>query len=257
MEKFVIADIHGNHKGLVQCLERSGFNNEEDQLISLGDIVDGFSESFECVEELLNIKNLITIVGNHDSIFLDWIESGEHAFGWSQGANNTAESYAKHAGKDANIVATWRNVRQKTFRTDLLVTDIPEPHVQFFKDQKPYYIDQENRGFVHGGFNHPQGLGYETLDTYCWDRDLWEYYSLEVDKGGTNFQCFAHKEVFIGHTPVLSLNSTIPITRGRVTNLDTGGGYKEGRITIMNIDTREFWQSDLGKDLYINENPRG
>lgn len=61
---FAIGDIHGNYRGLLQCLERSGFNNKEDTLISLGDVVDGHSQSFEVVEELLKIKNLIAIKGN-------------------------------------------------------------------------------------------------------------------------------------------------------------------------------------------------
>ena len=49
---FVVGDIHGAHIALEQCLERSGFNNEEDTLIQLGDVVDGWSESFEAVEKL-------------------------------------------------------------------------------------------------------------------------------------------------------------------------------------------------------------
>jgi predicted phosphodiesterase len=65
---YCIGDLHGNHKGLLQCLERSGFDNDVDTLISLGDVVDGHCESFEVVEELLKIKNLIAIKGNHDCL---------------------------------------------------------------------------------------------------------------------------------------------------------------------------------------------
>lgn len=257
VKRYVLGDVHGNYKGLKQALERSGFNYENDTLISLGDVVDGFSQSFECVEELLKIKNLIAIRGNHDVVFQYWMEKGHHMFDWSQGAQNTAKSYAEAVGKDVNITATWRNPRQKSFKTDLLPNDIPQSHVDFFKSQLDFHIDEKNRGFVHAGFIHPQGLGYCEIDNYHWDRELWQYYSLEVEKGGTNFQCFAHEEVFIGHTPVLIINKTIPITRGRVTNMDTGGGYSEGRVSIMNIDTHEFWQSDLGAELYPNEKPRG
>jgi serine/threonine protein phosphatase 1 len=48
----VIGDIHGNYKGLLQCLERCQFDNENDTLISVGDVVDGHSQSFEVVEKL-------------------------------------------------------------------------------------------------------------------------------------------------------------------------------------------------------------
>lgn len=254
---FALGDVHGNYKGLMQCLKRSGFNNEKDTLIQLGDVVDGFSESFECVEELLKIKNLISIRGNHDEVFLQWMETGEHPFNWSQGANHTAESYVRSAGKESNTIATWKNSGNKSFRVNLVLEDVPQTHREFFKNQRDFYIDEQNRGFVHAGFNHPQGLGHEDGDTYYWDRDLWDWYSLEVSKGGTNFQCYAHEEVFIGHTPVLRNNSTIPITRGRINNLDTGGGFREGKVSIMDINTHEFWQSDISTDLYPNENPRG
>lgn len=257
MKTFVCGDIHGNHKGLVQALERSGFDYEKDTLISLGDIVDGFSESFECVEELLKIKNLIAIRGNHDECFLEWMVKGSHPFSWTQGANNTALSYAKHAEKDVEVKRIWLKPRMGAYSTNLTTADIPQTHIDFFKNQKLYHIDKENRGFVHGGFNHPQGLGYETSETYCWDRELWDWYSMEVDKGGTNFQCFAHSRVFIGHSPVQRNGKDTPYTRGRVTNMDTGGGFIGGKVSIMNIDTDEFWQSDAAETLYPGENPRG
>ena len=43
--------------------------------------------------------------------------------------------------------------------------------------------------------------------------------------------------------------------RCNVWNLDTGGGY-EGRLTIMDIDTKEFWQSDFVNTLYSDERGR-
>ena len=42
MKTFVVGDIHGAHKALVQVLERSGLDRESDTLIVLGDVVDGW-----------------------------------------------------------------------------------------------------------------------------------------------------------------------------------------------------------------------
>ncbi len=66
MRTFVIGDIHGAYKALVQVLERAGFDYENDKLISLGDVTDGWSETAESIEELMKIKNLVYIKGNHD-----------------------------------------------------------------------------------------------------------------------------------------------------------------------------------------------
>lgn len=67
----VIGDIHGGHKALVQCLERSNFDYEKDTLICLGDVVDGWPETPQCIEELLKIKNLKYVMGNHDCVSKD------------------------------------------------------------------------------------------------------------------------------------------------------------------------------------------
>jgi len=248
---FVIGDLHGSHKGLLQCLSLSRFDNKVDTLISMGDIVDGWSEAYECVEELLKIKNLIAIRGNHDSVFLRWVVRGVHMFSWAQGANHVAESYAKHADRDIFVRPS-----NGAYVTNLTALDMPESHVNFFKNQIDFYVDNKNRGFVHGGFTDPRGLGFEDGDTYHWDRDLWQFFSLGFEKGVPHKQCAVYNEVFIGHTPTLTISKTTPVTRGRVTNVDTGGGWIGGRVSIMDIDTHEFWQSDLSDKLYPNEHPR-
>jgi|GEM_PF-1291735 len=68
---FCIGDIHGSYKGLIQCLERANFNYQKDRLICLGDVADGWTETYECVEELMKIKDLIYVRGNHDCLSTD------------------------------------------------------------------------------------------------------------------------------------------------------------------------------------------
>ncbi len=80
-----------------------------------------------------------------------------------------------------------------------------------------------------------------------------------------------HKEIFIGHTTTNnwyckphypefnnpdqeSKNGPIvvPMKRCNVWNLDTGGGFK-GKVTVMNVDTHEYFQSNFVPTLYPNE----
>ena len=82
MKRFVVGDLHGNYIGLKQALDRSGIDYKKDQLITLGDIVDRWPDSYKCVEELLKIENRIDIVGNHDDWFTTFIETGIHPDAW-------------------------------------------------------------------------------------------------------------------------------------------------------------------------------
>ena len=64
-----------------------------------------------------------------------------------------------------------------------------------------------------------------------------------------------YNEIYIGHTPVTRIGKTIPIQKACVWNLDTGAAFK-GPLTIMDVDTKEFWQSEPLNELYFNEKGR-
>ena len=57
------------------------------------------------------------------------------------------------------------------------------------------------------------------------------------------------KEVFIGHTSTQFWGEDTPMNAANIWNLDTGGGWF-GKVSIMDVKTKEFWQSDDGKTLY-------
>jgi serine/threonine protein phosphatase 1 len=64
-----------------------------------------------------------------------------------------------------------------------------------------------------------------------------------------------YKEIFIGHTPISKTGHATPQKRANVWNVDTGAAFK-GPLTIMDVDTKEFWQSDPVHTLYPGEKGR-
>lgn len=250
MRQLAMADIHGGHKAMLQCLERSGFDYENDMLIQFGDVADGFPQVYECVEELLKIKNLIALRGNHDDWFSEFINTDFHPYYWNYGGKGTLISYLGHAGKDGSYLA-----KGKGFKTSLEPGDIPEKHKEFFRNQKPYYIDDQRRCFVHAGFNRSLPFDRQPIENFYWDRSLWsDAISFSANKNEVPFSIATKfSEIYIGHTPTTKFGSNTPITAFNITNLDTGVTHN-GRLTIMDIDTKEFWQSDLLAELYRGYN---
>ena len=262
---FVIGDIHGNYLGLKQCLERSNFNYNNDTLISLGDVVDGHSQSYEVVEELLKIKNLIAIRGNHDDWFNTWIKTGVNPTNWGQGQYATGQSYLDNIlGLGMPFYDYSNGIPIPRINTTVL----PDKHIDFFnRIQIPYYIDNQNRLFVHGGFNRHFSIEdqvHNNEDVLMWDRDLWSqalsYKSMtnsiypdgNPNNDNPKFKMSDNfKEVFIGHTSTQFWSENQPMNAANIWNLDTGGGWL-GKVSIMNVDTKEFWQSDESKLLYPN-----
>ncbi|WP_425390723.1 metallophosphoesterase [Ekhidna sp.] len=224
----VMGDIHGNLKALNQCLERSEFNREEDVLIQLGDVGDRHPDTAQVIERLLSIPKLIAIRGNHDPWLSHWLKTNSMQAGWAEnGGIPTVQSYVDAADSIDR-----------------------EKHLQFLKSQKNFHIDNQNRVFVHAGFTHSDGPASEEPSSNCyWDRSLWMH-SLDALKVGQQPDLLSQfNEVFIGHTPTIKWSQESPMQAFNLWNLDTGAGWN-GKLTIMDIDTKEYWQSDTSDVLY-------
>lgn len=222
MRRFVIGDIHGAHKALKQCLQRSSFNYEEDLLICLGDVCDGWPETRQCIDELLRIKNLVVILGNHDQWALEWMKHGREVAGWlSQGGRQTLQSYE---GKP-----------------------VPDPHIKLFSEAPLYFIE-DNKLFVHAGIDPALPIEDQDEHTLLWGRDFYfniiEYLNEKHVRSFTNYE-----EVYIGHTPIHRMGYFEPIKVGEVWLMDTGAAW-DGTLSMMNIDTKEIVVSDKPVDMY-------
>ncbi len=274
----VMGDLHGAYLALVQCLERCGFRKDLDTLITLGDICDGWPYVYECLE-LLRGLNTINMIGNHDQWFSKWLTTMQHGDLWSQGGKGTAQSYLRAAGKDEHEYNSWAtydyNGRQRTaYEFVLDPMDVPPGHWNFFLQQQLYYKDDKNRLFVHAGFDRALTLREnQRIDpsVFCWDRDLWRHAKTVHSGQSLNF-AEDLSEIFIGHTQTTTWTAdeiitdagiiipkgapiTAPMHADIIYNLDTGAG-SNGKLTIMDVDTHEYWQSDSVKEFYGEYKPR-
>lgn len=252
---YVIGDIHGGFLALKQVLERCGFRYKIDTLITIGDIVDGRDGVYDCIEELLKIPNRIDIRGNHDQWMLEFIETGIHPERWGQGAIATCNSYADALGMNLLVQeheTKYFNRISYTYTTNLIPEDITESHQNFYKRQHRYYRDDNNNIFVHGGINRFIPVGEQIEYHMMWDRKMWTS-ALDAKRSGTKMKWTQdYNKIFIGHTSTQAWGTTEPMYADKIWNLDTGAGGN-GKLTIMNVDTEEYWQSDLMNDIYPNE----
>jgi serine/threonine protein phosphatase 1 len=250
MREFVMGDIHGSFKALKQCLTRSKFDYRNDRLIQLGDVTDRHGDVYECVEELLKIKNLIALRGNHDDWMDEFIQTGYHPANWLQGGLETVKSYLSQA--NVKSISAFNHYELKAL---IKPEDIPKRHRDFFTNMQLYYIDEHGRCFVHGGFNRFLSFTSQSPSIYYWDRELWlsamEWQVNEkLHPGQETFEMKTRfKEIFIGHTPTTEWNTTVPMNGANVYNLDTGAG-QVGKLTIKEVTTKKFWQSDPMSELY-------
>ena len=240
MRTLVIGDIHGGLRALHQILERAKVS-PNDKLIFLGDYVDGWSQSPEVIDALITMKATHTIVcirGNHDDLLLEWLKNGTDNPQWfDHGGEATVTAYQN---RDAGTLAA---------------------HIHFIESLVDFHLDEQNRLFIHAGFTNVNGVDFEYFPKlFYWDRSLWET-ALALDKNMKTTDLAYPKrlrlynEIFIGHTPVSRIGKTIPVQMANVWNVDTGAAFR-GPLTIMDVDTKAYWQSENLDVLYPNEKGR-
>ena len=120
---------------------------------------------------------------------------------------------------------------------------------------------QYQRLFLHAGFTNLKGIEHEYFTkTFYWDRTLWEL-AMSLDPGLNENDLHYpkrltnYKEIYIGHTPVTRMGKTTPQNGANVWNIDTGAAFM-GPLTIMDVDTKKYWQSDPVHTFYPDENGR-
>jgi serine/threonine protein phosphatase 1 len=219
MTDYTIGDLHGRAPALRECLQKCSYDNDNDKLIVLGDICDGYPWTNECFDILEGIKNNVIVRGNHDEWTLRWMTDGAELPAWiHQGGYNTMLSY------------------------DFNFERVPKTHVDMIKNAPVYYIDSKNNIYCHGGFIPSQPIEKQSADFILWDRTLCKH-AYDMSIKGKEVHIKPYKHVFLGHTSTgFFTREYQPLILGNVVMMDTGGG-DVGVVTIMNVDTLKYWQS--------------
>jgi serine/threonine protein phosphatase 1 len=215
---FVLGDIHGHPDNLKRVLAKSKFDSPNDRLIVLGDIGDRGPDMKGAVEELLKVKNITLVLGNHDLWFIDWLEGGKDPNWDLNGGSETRKSY----GDD----------RKK----------VPASHKQFFKKGKPYHeetiaIDGKRQTclFVHGGFDPERPIAIQNIKDLTWDRKLFRI--------AMNKKIPGYDRIFIGHNRTVHLDEPeqMPVTFNNVTMMDTGVDAG-GKLSLLELTKMKIFR---------------
>ena len=187
-----------------------------DHLIFLGDYVDGWSDAVNTVNFLMELRL------THNCSFI----RGNH--------DELCNDWLKSGDHNPVWLQHGGSATQNSYR--LVGDDIKEAHIEFY-------------------------VGHEYFTkTYYWDRTLWEL-ALSLDPSLTKEDEFYpqrlthYKEIFIGHTPVTRIGRTTPKNAANIWNVDTGAAFR-GPLTIMDVASKQYWQSDPVYLFYPSETGR-
>ena len=202
---FAIGDIHGCLDKLKTLLGMIQVNWDKDLMVFLGDYVDRGPDSRGVIELLLNLKKehadrLIFLKGNHEWMFMQFLNGEDHDLFLPNGGKKTLESYSVEKDK----------------------IDIPQSHRDFL-DHLDLYFETNDYIFVHAGLRPYISISEQSPEDLLWIRS--HFLKSSYDWG---------KRVIFGHTPF-----SVPFIEPNKVGIDTGAVYG-GRLTCLVLPDFEF-----------------
>ena len=208
---FAIGDIHGCLDKLRKLLGLIDVDWENDTVVFMGDYIDRGPDSKRVVDYVLELRKkheqVVCLKGNHEWMFLNYLDHREEHIYLTNGGRDTLQSYG--------ISPDEQDRRAK----------LPPMHLQFFETLLPCY-ETENYVFAHAGVRPGIPMGLQDPYDLIWIRH--EFFM--SDHG-------LKKTVVFGHTPFKGE----PFVGEKMIGIDTGAVYG-GMLTCLELPAMKFHQ---------------
>lgn len=208
---YAVGDIHGCLDHLERLLDDLQPDLEKDVLLFVGDYIDRGPDSRGVVDYILRLRQryprerIICLQGNHEAMFLDFLQGRERELFLFNGGVSTLRDYW---GRN------WDSLPR------LL---LPPEHEQFYRELLPYY-ETPDYIFVHAGLKPGVPLKEQEEKDLFWIRG--EFITSMEDFG---------RLVIFGHTPFKR-----PLEMPNKIGIDTGAVYGN-LLTCLKLPQREFF----------------
>ncbi|ADW18780.1 metallophosphoesterase [Desulfobulbus propionicus DSM 2032] len=203
----VIGDIHGCNAALTVLLQQ--VQHRADTIVFLGDYVDRGPQSKEVVATILSLQKthprVVPLMGNHDFLFLQYLEGRDSSVFLQVGGLQTLASYGLHPAEGAEAI------KQR----------VPLEHIAFFRSLSLFWHDQHGI-YVHAGLEPGRHLSQQTSHWCLWARE-------QFLQSRYNFG----KPVVFGHTVFDD-----PFLTADKIGIDTGAVYN-GKLSALLLPMRE------------------
>lgn len=188
---FIVGDVHGEYDMFEQVL--SHWNESQEQLILLGDLADRGPKSKKCwlkAKELVEQKSAVCLMGNHEDIFLRWLDDPEENLDW----------YLRNGGQATLESLLYKGVLEESSPTEIAmqIRSIYADLIKFIQEL-PLYYETEYCICVHAGLDLDlEDWRQTSRRDFMWLRE--EFYSRKNP---------LEQLIVFGHTPVQSLHNHV------------------------------------------------
>ena len=217
------SDIHGEYDKFMELLDKIKLK-ETDTLYILGDILDRGPHPIKTLRKLMDMPNVICMVGNHELMALDCLEFLMKEI--------TDMSIEKLDEDMLDNLVTWQYNGSKSTIDEFCQLDVKAKQevIEFIKDFVVYEevsVNDKDYLFVHAG------LGNYSPEKEIEDYSLHELLWMRADY---DVQYFEHTYVVTGHTPTQTIEGNphpgYIYQKNHHIAIDCGAHYPGGRLAV-------------------------
>ena len=163
---FAISDIHGHYNEFIKSLNKMDLSDKQSKLILLGDYIDNGHQSFQVISKIIELEELhpnqiITLLGNHEEWFYDWLILENPT---SSSFSETIKSFFSPEELTYILKSNVNNF-EAGVRNEIKNNIKFNPFINWFKKRyrdKRYY-ETDTQIFVHAGIDEEAGKLWKDL----------------------------------------------------------------------------------------------
>ena len=242
---FVVGDIQGAFEQLEELLEAVQFDPSHDRLLSVGDLVDRGPSSYKVLKLAQQSPWFIPVLGNHEVIAARCLLGLEDAYPLSEQAW-TADVPSSERKAAAHYLLT------RPIALDVTIGDMRVGIVHAEVPMGLTWADVENR-YAENAF----------IESLLWGRRRIhkltrlvraEHLPAQISPDSMPPSVEGVAWVVAGHTTI-RLNDFMPLRVPGHLWIDTGAGYKDGRLSFIDMASGQFIQTRTGQKPRVSPIP--
>ncbi len=238
-----MSDIHGQYDMFMELIDKINLK-DTDTLYILGDVLDRGPHPIKTLKKLMEMPNVICLVGNHEVMALECLEFLMKEI--------TDSSIEEIDDKTLDNLLTWQLNGCQTTIDEFQKLDAGEKSrvIEYIRESSIYEevsVNGKNYLLVHAG-----------LGNYLPEKDIEDYslHELVWMRADYDVQYFSDTYVVTGHTPTQNIKGNLhPGYVYRKNNhiaIDCGATSPGGRLAAVCLDTGEEYYSsqNIVKDCF-------